>query len=87
MRRRCDGRLRNITVPPKVRSAGHWNLVSKDVVAQTLESLTRVGTSARLFKSERVVQQAPDDAIKVSYQVQHDRDVNRLLQALPPTAR
>ena len=28
-----------LTVQPKVRSAGHWDLLSKDVVTQTLASL------------------------------------------------
>lgn len=38
-----------ITVQPKVRSAGHWNLLSKDVVKQTLETLSSVGTSSPLY--------------------------------------
>ena len=38
-----------ITVQPKVRSAGHWNLLSKDVVSQTLETLNKVGTVAHLY--------------------------------------
>jgi len=38
-----------LTVQPKVRSAGHWNLLSKDVVHQTLETLNKVGTTAPLF--------------------------------------
>jgi hypothetical protein len=82
-----------LTVQPKVRSAGHWNLVSKDVLAQTLQTLTKVGSSAglhvslppnattfdkvfreflitELVKSGRVVQQSPDQAMEVSYQVQ-----------------
>ncbi len=82
-----------LTVQPKVRSAGHWNLVSKDVAAQTLEMLSRIGTTTglhvslpvnattfdkafreflitELFKSGRVVQQTPDNALEVSYQVQ-----------------
>lgn len=29
----------DLTVQPKVRSAGHWDLLSKDVVTQTLASL------------------------------------------------
>ena len=95
-----------LTVQPKVRSAGHWNLVSKDVVAQTLESLTRVGTSAGLYvslpanattfdkafreflitelvKSGRVVRQAPDNAIEVSYQVQLVRHESPRPQFVP----
>lgn len=40
-----------LTVQPKVRSAGHWNLLSKDVVKQTLETLTRVGTTQQLYVS------------------------------------
>lgn len=32
-----------LTVQPKVRSAGHWELLSRDVVAQTLGSLERLG--------------------------------------------
>ena len=32
-----------LTVQPKVRSAGHWDLLSRDVVAQTLETLERAG--------------------------------------------
>lgn len=32
-----------LTVQPKVRSAGHWDLLSRDVVAQTLGSLERLG--------------------------------------------
>lgn len=82
-----------LTVQPKVRSAGHWNLVSKDVAAQTLEMLSRIGTTTglhvslpvnattfdkafreflitELFKSGRVVQQTPDNALEVSYKVQ-----------------
>lgn len=38
-----------ITVEPKVRSAGHWGLVSNDVVKQTMESLTKVGVSGNLY--------------------------------------
>ncbi len=38
-----------ITVQPKVRSAGHWNLLSKDVVKQTLETLSSVGRSSPLY--------------------------------------
>ena len=38
-----------LTVQPKVRSAGHWNLLSKDVVKQTLETLSSVGTAAPLY--------------------------------------
>ena len=95
-----------LTVQPKVRSAGHWNLVSKDVVAQTLESLTRVGTNAGLYvslpanatafdkafreflitelvKSGRVVQQTPDNAIEVSYQVQLVRHESPRPQFVP----
>ncbi len=34
-----------LTVQPKVRSAGHWDLVSRDVVAQTLSSLDKAGVS------------------------------------------
>ena len=32
-----------LTVQPKVRSAGHWDLLSRDVVAQTLETLDHAG--------------------------------------------
>ena len=32
-----------LTVQPKVRSAGHWNLLSRDVVAQTLGTLDKAG--------------------------------------------
>lgn len=32
-----------LTVQPKVRSAGHWELVSRDVVAQTLATLDKAG--------------------------------------------
>ncbi len=32
-----------LTVQPKVRSAGHWGLLSKDIVAQTLESVNKAG--------------------------------------------
>lgn len=38
-----------ITVQPKVRSAGHWNLLSKDVVSQTLETLSKVDSVAHLY--------------------------------------
>lgn len=38
-----------LTVEPKVRSAGHWNLLSNDVVKQTLESLGRLGVSGNLY--------------------------------------
>ncbi|HCE29706.1 MAG: hypothetical protein C0492_06975 [Verminephrobacter sp.] len=34
-----------LTVQPKVRSAGHWELVSNDVVAQTLATLDKVGVA------------------------------------------
>ncbi|WP_042425595.1 hypothetical protein [Comamonas granuli] len=34
-----------LTVQPKVRSAGHWELVSRDVVAQTLATLERAGVA------------------------------------------
>lgn len=40
-----------ITVEPKVRSAGHWNQVSQDVVKQTLEALNKVGASGNLYVS------------------------------------
>lgn len=83
-----------ITVEPKVRSAGHWALLSKDVVEQTLESLNRLSMPTHnlyvalpanatefdrafqqflitdLVKSDRVVQQAPEGALEVSYQTQ-----------------
>ncbi len=82
-----------LTVQPKVRSAGHWNLLSKDVAAQTLETLARMGTNSglhvslpadatafdrafreflitELVRSGRTVQQAPGNALEVSYQVQ-----------------
>ena len=32
-----------LTVQPKVRSAGHWELLSHDVVAQTLSTLSQAG--------------------------------------------
>lgn len=35
-----------LTVQPKVRSAGHWDLLSRDVVAQTLSSLEKAGAPA-----------------------------------------
>ncbi|MES2952747.1 MAG: hypothetical protein V4858_29815 [Pseudomonadota bacterium] len=38
-----------LTVEPKVRSAGHWGLVSNDVVKQTLESLNKLGVSGNLY--------------------------------------
>ena len=38
-----------ITVEPKVRSAGHWALLSNDVVKQTLESLGKLGVSGNLY--------------------------------------
>lgn len=38
-----------LTVEPKVRSAGHWNLLSNDVVKQTLESLNTLGVSGNLY--------------------------------------
>lgn len=83
-----------ITVEPKVRSAGHWALLSKDVVEQTLESLNKLSMPTHnlyvvlpanatefdrafqqflitdLVKSDRVVQQAPEGALEVSYQTQ-----------------
>lgn len=37
-----------ITVEPKVRSAGHWNLLAADVVKQTLASLDKVGAAGNL---------------------------------------
>ena len=33
----------DLTVQPKVRSAGHWDLLSNDVVTQTLASLKASG--------------------------------------------
>lgn len=38
-----------LTVQPKVRSAGHWNILSKDVVKQTLETLSSIGTDKPLY--------------------------------------
>ncbi len=38
-----------LTVEPKVRSAGHWNLLSNDVVKQTLDSLNTLGVSGNLY--------------------------------------
>jgi hypothetical protein len=38
-----------ITSQPKVRSAGHWALLSKDVVSQTLQSLTKAGREDVLY--------------------------------------
>ncbi len=35
-----------VTVQPKVRSAGHWHLLAKDVVSQTTTSLDKVVTPA-----------------------------------------
>jgi hypothetical protein len=40
-----------LTVEPKVRSAGHWNLLSNDVVKQTLDSLGKLGVSGNLYVS------------------------------------
>ena len=34
-----------LTVQPKVRSAGHWELLSNDVVAQTLSTLDKAGVA------------------------------------------
>lgn len=34
-----------LTVQPKVRSAGHWELVSRDVVAQTMTTLEKAGVA------------------------------------------
>ena len=36
----------DLTVQPKVRSAGHWDLLSNDVVTQTLASLKNVQVPA-----------------------------------------
>jgi hypothetical protein len=36
----------DLTVQPKVRSAGHWDLVSRDVVSQTLATLDKSGIPA-----------------------------------------
>ncbi len=38
-----------LTVEPKVRSAGHWGLLSNDVAKQTLESLGKLGLSGNLY--------------------------------------
>ena len=38
-----------LTVEPKVRSAGHWGLLSNDVAKQTLESLSKLGVSGNLY--------------------------------------
>jgi hypothetical protein len=40
-----------ITVQPKVRSAGHWNLLAKDVISQTLEAMSKIGTASHLYVS------------------------------------
>ena len=36
----------DLTVQPKVRSAGHWDLLSRDVVSQTLGTLEKSGVPA-----------------------------------------
>ncbi len=41
-----------LTVEPKVRSAGHWALLSNDVVKQTLESLGKLGVSGNLYVAQ-----------------------------------
>lgn len=38
-----------LTVQPKVRSAGHWNLLSKDVAKQTLENLGNLDKNIPLY--------------------------------------
>ncbi|GAB4217952.1 MAG: hypothetical protein Fur007_21820 [Rhodoferax sp.] len=38
-----------LTVQPKVRSAGHWELLAQDVVKQTLQGLSKVGTTSNLY--------------------------------------
>jgi hypothetical protein len=38
-----------LTVEPKVRSAGHWGLLSNDVVKQTLDSLGKLGVNGNLY--------------------------------------
>jgi hypothetical protein len=53
-----------ITVEPKVRSAGHWNLLSNDVVKQTLESLNKLGVSGNLYVSLPVNATAFDKAFQ-----------------------
>ena len=40
-----------LTVEPKVRSAGHWGMLSNDVVKQTLDSLGKLGVSGNLYVS------------------------------------
>lgn len=84
-----------LTVQPKVRSAGHWELVSRDVVAQTLATLGKVGVApgtalhvalpagptsfdlafrdflvTKLVQSGALVQQAPGQALDVTYHAQ-----------------
>jgi hypothetical protein len=38
-----------ITVEPKVRSAGHWGMLSSDVAKQTLASLGKLGVNGNLY--------------------------------------
>ena len=38
-----------MTVEPKVRSAGHWGMLSSDVAKQTLDSLGKLGVSGNLY--------------------------------------
>ena len=84
-----------LTVQPKVRSAGHWELLSRDVVAQTLGSLDKAGMPpgtplhvalpvspssfdlafrefliTQLVQSGASVQQAPGQALDVTYHTQ-----------------
>ena len=53
-----------ITVEPKVRSAGHWALLSNDVVKQTLESLGKLGVSGNLYVAQPANATAFDKAFQ-----------------------
>ena len=53
-----------LTVEPKVRSAGHWALLSNDVVKQTLESLGKLGVSGNLYVAQPANATAFDRAFR-----------------------
>lgn len=74
-----------LTVEPKVRSAGHWNLLSKDVVEQTLMTLTKVGTTQHLYVALPPNATTFDRAFRdflITELVKHDR----IVQVAPDNA-
>jgi len=53
-----------LTVQPKVRSAGHWNILSKDIVSQTLQTLNKIDAVSGLHVKNPVNASAFDKSFK-----------------------